>query len=299
MDPIAVSVFQKIAKFEILLRRFVRWQLMALHGKGWLISIGDHYYEQIESRISIEKNQGIYWSKSSELSFLTLRELINIIFNELWKTSAKDILENDYGLKSALNHSIVPLRNKVAHFRAIDEFDLRLLEYADEIRVKLQNYYSNQHRVQIYISSDPAFANEQMDEEIIADIKNELAKISSEYFFDEYGKFESIRVREIGCGFGIYDFNLFVELSYSYEIPNDYLFEWFDQNRFVVSSIVLDSNKVRIFLPNKNTESDTRKVMQSLYKQIINYSSRGNLKNLYQSEYIVNTNTEKPVGLAF
>jgi hypothetical protein len=299
MNSISVTAFTKIAEFELMLRRFVRWQLISKYGRGWIAQLSDEHYQLIEKRIQAEKKQGIYWSKSSELSFLSLGELIQLIFRELWRESARTILNDDYGLRTALQGTVLPLRNKVAHFRAIDSSDLALLRYASELEEKLRDYYSSQDRVLFYLSSDPQLASEQNDPEIQQSIISKLHELSVGYFWDEYGKFEGIRALKFGCGLGIYDNNLFIDLDTS-EVQKRLEFcRWFNDWKYTVSSVVSDSNNTKIFFPLKTSASDVRKLLGAL-QRFVSSELRSSSENLSSdSEYVINPDQNRLLGLAF
>lgn len=301
MNPVAVTAFKEIASFEILLRRFIRWQLMSQFGRAWLVEIGDDMFNTVERRIQAEKNQGLYWSKASELSFLSMSELIVFIFTKLWTNSAREVLNADYGLRKALHSTIVPLRNKIAHFRAIDISDLELLKYAAELRAILSSYYSNQSRVTAHMSSDLQLLDEQIEPAVENEIKEALASSGVDYFWTEYGKFEGIRAKNVSPGLGIYDKNVFLELNFiERDAPETCLNSWFESNKFLISSIVVDKSKIRVFFPCKTSSVDAKKLLSSLYRHVSSYVP-GNKQepNMLINEYILNTRMETPVGLAF
>jgi len=299
MNPIAVTAFSKIAAFEVMLRRFVRWQLISKYGRSWITQLSDENYQLIERRIQTEKKQGIYWSRSSELSFLSLSELIQVIFRELWRDSARTILNDDYGLRAALQGSVLPLRNKVAHFRAIDSSDLGLLRYASELEEKLRDYYSSQDRVLFYLSSDPQLAFEQNDPEIQQSVILKLNELSVGYFWDEYGKFEGIRALKLGCGLGIYDNNFFIDLDTSELHKKLELTPWFDEWKYTVSSIVSDVNNTKIFFPLKTPTPEVKKLLGAL-QRFISTELKSCHKNFSSdSEYVIDPNQNRLLGMAF
>ena len=299
MNQLSVSAFEELEKFEVLLRRFVRWQLIGKHGRSWLTKIGDSYYDLILKRIEAEKRQGLYWARSSELSFLTLSELISVIFRELWDSSSRAVFSEDYGLKSSLQRTVVPLRNRIAHFRVVDAWDLRLLEGAIEVRDRLKNYYSSQNLVLLYLSSDPQLAEEQIDDALLIDIRSKLTDLRLDHFWVEYGKFESVRSHGVGCGFGIYDSNIFLEIDISAHHCNFDFYDWIDNFRFVISSIVLNKDTIRFFLPSNIENTELRKVINSLQRQIGSQVTLQNQNPETRSEYIIDARKEEPIGLAF
>ena len=300
MNSISLTAYQNIAAFEILLRRLLRWQLMSLHGREWLIQIGSDYYDLIDYRIRNEKKNGQYWNGSSELSFLSLSELISLVFDKLWFSSFRVVFKSDIGLKEALRKSIIPLRNKVAHFRTIDQFDLNIgVRYIPELRQHLCEYYSSPDRVPLYISSDLDASDDLIDLEIQNQINKELIFYGIEYFWNEFGKFESIRAINIGCGFGIFDGNLFIELDLSQNNNQLNLVDWFNQNKYCVNSISFDEPKIRIFIPLKAEKDAVKRTMSSLYKKIAHDIKIPLSNNFVEDEYIINSKLGEPVSLAF
>ena len=300
MDAVSIQAYQNIAAFEILLRRLVRWQLMSLHGREWLVQIGTEHFDLIETRIRYEKRNGQYWNGSSELSFLTLNELISLIFDKLWSSSFRTVFKSDIGLKEALRKSIIPLRNKVAHFRTIDQFDLNTgIRYVPDMMGHLNSYYGSPDRVPLYVSSDLEASDDLIDPEIVNQINEELSLNGIDYFWDEFGKFESIRASSLGCGFGIFDSNLFIELDLSQKNTRINLTDWFYQHKYCVNSISFNDSKIRVFIPLKADKDTVKRTMNSLYKKIALDIRISLSDNFVESEYIINSKLGESVGLAF
>ena len=300
MTCVSLPAYENIAAFEILLRRLLRWHLMSQYGRGWLVKIGAEYYELIELRIQQEKRTGQYSKSSSELSFLTLGELISIIFERLWHSSFKVLFKSDLGLREALRRSILPLRNKVAHFRTVDQFDLNLgIRYALELKEYLYEYYGSPERIPLYVTSDLDATDDLIDKDIIRQIRAELSALGIDYFWDEFGKLESVRFNSVGCGFGIFDDNIFIELDLSLQNIHLDFTEWFELHKYCISSIVFDDPKFRIFMPSKSDKDSVKRAMNSLNKRISHNVRFAENDHFVESEYLINRTREKPVGLAF
>ena len=231
---------------------------------------------------------------------MTLNELLTLIFERQWQNSFKNIFNSDIGLKNALRNSILPLRNKIAHFRQVDAFDLNIgVRYASEMQTYAQEYYGSSERIVFYINSDADNSDDLIDIDIQKDIKKELFDLNILYFWDEFGKFESIRSNNIGCGFGVYDKNIFIELNLDVAKSQIDLFEWFDQHKYCVNSIVFDEPKIRIFFPVTTNQILVKKLLNSLYKKIALELKNSTLSEFCEGEYIINNKMKRPIGLAF
>ena len=88
MQEYTRDTFQRLSSFEILLRRVIRWELMSSDGRAWMLGLGN-YFDEIDRRVKNEKNAGLYSNNSSELSYLTLTELLRLIFTDLWHEKFK------------------------------------------------------------------------------------------------------------------------------------------------------------------------------------------------------------------
>jgi hypothetical protein len=273
---------------------------MTSYGNEWITYLGDDFYKIIENRIKQEKINGQYSKKSSDLSYLTLYELIQLIFERQWQSSFKYVFNSDVGIKNQLKNSILPLRNKIAHFRQIDSFDLNNgIRYASEIEWYAQKYYGSPERVSFYLNSDDENIDELIDFDIQKDIQKELTKLNILYFWDEFAKFESIRSNKIGCGFGVYDKNLFIELKLNSNINLIDFNEWFDDYKYYINSIIIVDPKIRIFFPIRINQNLVKKILNSLYKKVLLDLKKTEQTEFCEGEYIINNRMERPIGLAF
>src|SRR4051812_25659434 len=113
------DAYKKVLFFEILLRRIIRWEAREARGRQWLSALGD-LQDSIEDRIQSEKRLRSYNSHSSELSYLSLSELLEIIFRVLWKECFQHVLSDRKHMRAKPCQGLNAVRNKVAHFRPID-----------------------------------------------------------------------------------------------------------------------------------------------------------------------------------
>lgn len=296
-----LDAYKIIADFEILLRRILRWELMSEKGGGWLTSLQKNY-DEIESRIAHEKRGGIYSENSSELSYLTLQELLNLIFRDFWRHKFDEILNYDKGILSLVIKNVVPLRNKVAHFRCVDMWDLQNYKIIFEIRDILRKYYAADRFAAFYLSSDPAWVGDSIDPENIDQIKCILIEKDVASLWDEYCRFDGIRTYNVHPGFGLYCDNIFIELHVDSISPALDLVGWFKNNKFAVSIISVTQSKVRVFWPLSIGSREIQKGFNALAK-MVSHSARQNKlsdpSHATDSEYIAQLSPDKSICIAF
>ena len=300
MHKYALDAYQRVSDFEILLRRIIRWELMASDGRAWLLSLND-YYDEIELRIKKEKNSGLYSAKTSELSYLTLSELIKIIFVIHWDSKFKEVFFKDKGLDFQLTKLIIPLRNKVAHFRFIDGLDLINLQIIFEVEELLRNYYSNGDKMEFYLSSDPDWVEDMIDHENMLEIKNCLIKYQIDGLLDDFSQFDGVRSNRFWPGYGLYKQNIFVELHFDANSPNLNLSEWLIHNKFSISLITKTQSKIRVFWPISIGKSEIKKGLVS-FSKLISSAARVNadLHDFEDNcEYFVQQTSERHLSVAF
>lgn len=287
MEEYTRDTFQRLSSFEILLRRVLRWELMSSEGRSWLLCLGDHFNE-IELRIKREKNAGLYSKGSSELSYLTLSELIRIIFSELWFKKFSRVFSGDKGLSKLLINSVVPLRNKLAHFRPIDIFDLSNLKTIHIAESLLKKFYSNDSCMEFYLSSDPDWVDEMLDEDNINEIRICLSKYNLIGLLDEFWKIDSIRNNRYWPGIGLYKDHIFIELHYFEDSPALDIESWLDTNKHEVTLITKTQSKLRFFWPIILGKQDIKKGIIGL-QRMITHSSKNRLQDNinFTSEYFV------------
>jgi len=296
-----LDAYKRISDFEILLRRVLRWELMSEMGGGWLICL-QRNFDEIESRIAHEKKSGIYSENSSELSYLTLQELLNIIFRDFWRHKFDEILNYDRGIFSLVIKQVVPLRNKVAHFRFVDILDRQNYKIIFEIEEILRKYYSSDRFTAFYLSSDPAWVDDSIDPENIDLIKSILHAKNVSSLWDEYSRFDGIRTYNIHPGFGLYYDNIFIELHVDSLSPALDLAGWFKNNKFTVSIISVSQSKIRFFWPLSIGNHEIRRGFSALAKMISHSARQNNLidpNNIVNSEYIAHLRPDKSICIAF
>lgn len=296
-----LDAYRRISDFELLLRRILRWELMSENGRSWLTCLEKNYGE-IESRIAYEKKKGVYSEDSSELSYLTLQELINIIFYDFWKGKFDQILNYDRGMLSILSRQIVPIRNKVAHFRLVDILDQQSYRAISELEDLLRRHYSDDRFIVFYLSSDPGWVNESIDQDYVDEIQSELRDGGFESVWDDYSRFEGVRAYNVSTGLGLFCKNIFIELYVDHSSPHLDLAGWIRDNKFTVNLISVNKTKIRVFWPLCIGAKEIRKGFNGLAKMIARCHRENNADNLFghgASEQIVRVKQDKSICIAF
>jgi len=300
MQEYTRDTFQRLSSFEILLRRVLRWELMSSEGRRWMLGLGS-YFDEIEVRVKREKTAGLYSNKSSELSYLTLTELLRIIFSDLWVEKFYRVFKGDKGLSKILTSSVVPLRNKLAHFRPIEVLDLINLEAIYTTEILLKEFYSDDSCMEFYLSSDPDWVEEMLDDDNINQIKNCLNKYNLTDLLDEFWKIDSIRTRRYWPGIGLYKGHIFIELHYFEDSPKLDIDSWIDNNKYEVTLITQTTSKLRFFWPIVLGKNDIKKGFNSLHKLIMHSSNNSlniDTNNICLNEYFVHQLTNRSFGVA-
>jgi hypothetical protein len=273
---------------------------MTSDGRQWLLCLGN-YFDEIERRVKNEKKAGLYSKGTSELSYLTLSELIKIIFSELWLDKFNIVFSGDKGLSKLLINSVVPLRNKLVHFRKIDSLDLVNLEAIQITESLIKKFYTGDSCMKFYLSSDPDWVDEMLDEDYINEIKQCLEQYSLSDLLDDFWKIDSIRNNRYWPGLGLYKDHIFLELHYFDDSPFLDIKSWIDINKFEVTLITQTPSKLRFFWPIVIGKNDIKKGFNSLHK-LINISSSNksiiSIDNSYISEYFVQQISNKSFGVA-
>jgi hypothetical protein len=183
--------YATVAEFEICLRRVVRWELMSTFGRAWFSEVS--HSEIVEQRIAKERRHGFLRDGSSLLSYLSLGELQDIIFNDFWIKSFKNVFQGNKSLQKDLLNKILPVRNKLAHFRPINASEINNLQLTNDFFSILRNSYGKPELTEFYLSGESERANELMDEELILEAKNFLESYDLNEIWNAYLSIEWLR----------------------------------------------------------------------------------------------------------
>jgi hypothetical protein len=295
----ATLAYREVRELELLLRRVVRWELMAAYGRQWLNALDD-LSEAIQERARKEKIADLYDGNSSELSYLSLGELLHFIFRRKWQEIFKKVFTDDRGLERELFREIVPVRNKVAHFRSMTFSDLSRLKVLSEVKSRLRSYYGHGDLVEAYLSSDPGLASEQIEEESLM-LMDALSGSGHSQVWMTYGEVECLRARGFCVGIGLYCSHVFLEVRCPEEPAISMISEWSFRERFMVCFTTVDEKLLRVFWPLSLSSSEIRKSMISFQRLMaLSDSSRGHLREDPSFGETLISKAHNPfIGLAF
>jgi hypothetical protein len=275
---------------------------MAKGGRRWLLSLGDKF-DLIQERL---RQDGIRNKAApvSELSYLSLGELVHIVFDELWVKHFAIVFDYKKGYKRALLNELTPLRNKVAHFREISKADHFNLTGAAECIATLSEYYSLPAHTSAYLPADPYWIAENIDQDQEHLLVSKLEEHHLEKIWDEYSAFESVKSTGLRPGAGIYAGHFFIEI---YSCEDDglawNLSNWYGYHHDTVTFIRCGKAITRIFWPLAISATEITKDIRSLQRVLI---SR-HLKSVSTEESLpmfcdglgLSKNQEKFIGVAF
>jgi hypothetical protein len=245
-----IQCYADISDFEVTLRRVVRWELMTKYGRSWLTETGE-YLDLINDRIAAEVRRGITRGSSSYLSYLTLGELQALIFKDFWQNSFSNIFDGKKSLQKELLDRVMPVRNKVAHFRPITNAEYSGLNVAVDFFNILKVHYQTSSHTLFYLSGDPQSANELLDQALLKEAQASLKSFGCESLVEVFFGLQWLRAYGISPGMGVFKNNFFVELYFDKNYSSDILRNWVEKKEYEVT-IATFSNQpkvVRIFIP--------------------------------------------------
>lgn len=254
------KAYESVYSFEILLRKVLRWELRGCFGRNWLSQIGVCGTAIID-RIDREKKFGVYNPDHSDLAYLDLSELLDLVFDFLWTPIFSSILKRKH-LQDPLRRQIVAIRNKVAHFRAVDQKDLSLLQAAGEFLDVLGVHYSNLAASSYLSGEDPDSQFEGGEVDLMI---RELGMLGMSGIWDEYGVLEGVRAKGLSPGIGIVRHHLLFEIFTHDAYRPESILRFAKSQRFDISFINFgaQAEHVRMFVPFALGEKNICKLMRA------------------------------------
>lgn len=250
MRSLDIQCYADISDFEVTLRRVVRWELMTKYGRSWLSETGE-YLDLINDRITAEVKKGMTRGSSSYLSYLTLGELQALIFKDFWQNSFANIFDGKKSLQKDLLERVMPVRNKVAHFRPITNSEyLSLNVVTDFFNILKQHYQISSHTL-FYLSGDPQNANELLDPTLLNEAQVSLKGFGCESLLEVFFGLQWLRAYGVSPGIGIFKNNFFIELYFDKGYSSDTLRNWVEKKEYEVTVATFSDRPkvVRIFIP--------------------------------------------------
>jgi len=292
-------IYREIRDFELMLRRLIRWEMTGKYGRLWLFKLGNQL-DTISRIEAYEKRLNLYEPSTSELSYLSLTELLSIIFLDQWRGLFEDVFGNDKGLAKRIQYSIVPIRNKIAHFRPVRKADNDMLGLAHEVRSCLEQYYSAAEPVEDYLSSDPELLCEQIEPGIVEPIVKKFSGFGIAEVWQSYGMIEGIRALGVSLGLGIGANHFFIEMRWPRDPPIDVLNRWTLASRFCVTSVVISGNLVRMFFPYRAEMKELRKSIRAIGSMPSSaVDQQRDVGNCSTLEYLVDSDQTALVSMGF
>lgn len=295
------DLYLTIATFEVLLRRVLRWELMRTDGRRWLLELGPKF-DDIERQIAYDKRNG-HRPSASELSYLGLRDLITSLFDDLWEGRFDSVFASQRSFKTSLLCEIAPLRNKIAHFRELDEYEHMAFEVAARCTETIRTHYSRADLTKAYLPSDPFWIKDSFDPESEGLLQAALENYGCKDLWGDYAAFECIRVHDVNPGVGVYDDHFFVELhDPDGERLHSALADWYLKHRDSVTFVRVGQPSFRIFWSFANECKAIQRDLKSLQKTISEAkrrkSERGELP-VFSDGFAAYTQDRQFLGVAF
>lgn len=293
--------FDEVFTFELLLRRMLRWELMAQEGRSWLVN--NNLFDLIDDRVRSDRQAGVFGGQASELSYLSLSELINLIFRDFWRPIFYDIFGGSVGYRNTMLKLVVPLRNKVAHFRPIAKTDLFNARDVQEMYECLRSYYTHPSQTPFYLPSDPGDESVWIDESGEAgEAVRYLDSVGLTRVWSTMGEYESIRPLGLSYGLGCFSGHIFIEIYPRSKVSILKLNDLLTKHTDIFSMFTLSANKFYAFISinagEEHVSKGIRSIRRVLHQGQDSEEERIELSNL-GSEYFVGLGTKPMVNFAF
>ena len=107
-------------------------------------------------------------------------ELQALIFKDFWQNSFSNIFDGKKSLQKELLDRVMPVRNKVAHFRPITNAEYSGLNVAVDFFNILRLHYQTSSHTLFYLSGDPQSANELLDQTLLKEAQVSLKSFGCE-----------------------------------------------------------------------------------------------------------------------
>jgi len=259
------DAYRKVLFFETLLRRVIRWEARGIRGRQWLAAFGP-LQDKIEQRIQAEKSSGSFNPHSSELSYLSLSELLEIIFHVLWRDCFQRVLGNKKHMRGDPCRGLNNVRNKVAHFRPVDPGDAHTLEKANYLLEVLEFHYKENLVATAYLPGDFDRGEDQLDEEEVSKLTCFLKEHDANAVWDEFQEQESVRAIGLSPGIGVVSHHVFYELHTRGSFAASRLVEFLEQNKHVITfmNVGTEVPYVRTFMPIALGSSEIRRLIKKV-----------------------------------
>lgn len=270
---------EQVFTHEVFLRRILLWELRGAFGPKWYSQLGSHTTE-IEDRIRIEKRQNIFDSQVSELAYLGLSDLADIVCRLQWDTIFGRVLRGTpkHLVKQELR-SIVAMRNKVAHFRPVTSYEAEV-GFIQQLLGVFHRHYHGCMEAAVYLSGDPSKSDDQFNTPELRDLQAALTRNRLQEVWDEYGRLEHIRSDGLSPGIGIVDHHIFYEIFVDGSFASERIAAWAIREKHAVTFLTIGkyANYLRAFVPLKADPGQIVKVMKGL-AAVAKLSATSTLRN--------------------
>lgn len=253
--------YEQVFFYENLLRKTLIWELRGTYGRQWLNELAKFGY-QIEDRIASTKRAGAYNEDHSELSYLDLADLLSLIFDKTWYSIFNKILIRK-SLRDVAHKGLVAVRNKIAHYRPIDQTDAHRLESAKEVFSGLGNYYGRNLQADAHLSGQDKGVDVLLNPAEIDNLRTVLVRAKLPNLWDDYGKHEGMRASNLSPGIGVVRHHLFFEIFTHLAFAPIRFVDFVRRRRHEVTFLNFgpSAEYVRIFIPLCLGEREIQKLL--------------------------------------
>jgi hypothetical protein len=272
-----IDAYSKVASCEGFLRRVLRWELRGHAGNQWKREINSRISDLIE-RQAVERMNGLYIDHGCPFAYLSLNELVEVMFRDLWKPIFREVFGNNRATAADL-HRLRQIRNRIAHFRPVSEAQVSMLDTAFAILDGLRAYYGRHKQSHAYIPGAFERAEEQLDSDETALLISQLGASERNELWSEFGKQEAIRAKGLSPGMGVVHHHVFFELytrgSFSADPVHRFALRFQDSITFL--NVGCFSDYVRVFVPLKNDLQNIKKILREFYETADDANTNGTI----------------------
>lgn len=270
------DAFVQLFELEVFLRRVLRWELRGRYGREWLLKLGD-LTAVINERRARERELSPLDPKCSDLAFLGLPEVIQLMFVELWDQVFRGVFANRRNLRHSPLRDVVAIRNKVAHFRPLNSTDASLLRRISEVLDPVVAYYNKQLEASDFISGEPGTASELPRDEDLQSLIASLRGVDLDGVWAEFGALESFRARGLSLGLGLVDRHLYLEIYTQSAFRAEQLNAWALKRQHELTFVLVgnDSSFIRMFVPICLGQREVLRAMRALTNVALESQAEG------------------------
>ena len=261
-----LEAYQHIYAKELFLRKMFRWGLRNTFGRQWYDELGD-VTEQLEDRIASDRRLGYYSGNHTFISYIDLRVLISLMFGKFWTAIFKIPFDNKFNQYRSMFEDLIRIRNKIGHFRAVNQKDISTLAQIKIEIDKVINFYSGISNSSSYISGEQEHIADYNGEGIEV-LNDKLGKTDHGDLWEFYDSLHAERQNGLSPGIGIISEHIFFEYYTKGCFFGEELYNYCVSDEHVITFLNLGKygQHARVFIPLLYSSREIKKSIKRFTK---------------------------------